>query len=142
MELPEENDIHSSIQEEKEALVDYINERLGYISQIQDILPLYYDESLFRNISDGRLLCYLINDAVKDTIDFRAVNMKTEMNDFQKYENLNLAINSAKAIGCTNINIESSDLVDGASYLVLGFVWKIVRIGLINNLYICCDINI
>jgi len=55
-----ENAVHSYSQEEKEAFVDHINDRLSSISQVQDLLPLDFDnESLFTNISDGRLLWFV-----------------------------------------------------------------------------------
>jgi len=41
----------------------------------------------------------MINTAVPDTIDERAIN-KQKLNIYKERENLVLAINSAKAIGC------------------------------------------
>ena len=38
----------------------------------------------------------LVNFAVADTIDERALNVKPKMSLFEKHENLNLAITSAK----------------------------------------------
>ena len=35
------------------------------------------------------------------------------MNVYQKTENLNLALNAAKAIGCQVINIGAHDLIEG-----------------------------
>lgn len=56
-----ENAVHSFTQEEKEAFVDHINDRLSGIPEIQDLLPLNYeDDSLFTNVGDGRLLWYVV----------------------------------------------------------------------------------
>ena len=52
------------------------------------------------------------------------------MNTFQKTENNNLVINSAKAIGCSVVNIGASDLIEGKQHLVLGLVWQIIKRGL------------
>jgi hypothetical protein len=73
----------------------------------------------------------LINTAIKGTIDPRAINTKQPLNAFKITENQNLCINSAKAIGCTVINIGPQDLVDGKVHLVLGLIWQIIRIGLL-----------
>lgn len=47
----------------------------------------------------------MVNKACPDTIIEKAINKKAKMNVFQKGENLNLAINSAKSIGCQLINV-------------------------------------
>jgi plastin-1 len=69
----------------------------------------------------------LINDAVKGTIDDRAIN-KGKLNAFKITENQNLVVNSAKAIGCSVVNIGSQDLVEGKVHLVLGLIWQIIRV--------------
>ena len=51
-------------------------------------------------------------------------------------ENLNLAINSAKSIGCNVVNIGAQDLLDGRHHLVLGLLWQVFTIILMPNLYI------
>jgi plastin-1 len=47
----------------------------------------------------------LINRAIPNTIDERAINKKEIINIFQKTENLNLALSAAKSIGAHVINI-------------------------------------
>ncbi len=59
----------------------------------------------------------------------RVVNTKGNLNTFTSTENLNLAINSAKAIGCTVVNIGAQDIMDGTEHLVLGLIWQIIRVG-------------
>lgn len=64
-------------------------------------LPLDVDSmDLFEKCNDGLVLCKLINCAQYDAIDVRALNRKPDLNVYEKIENLNLAINAAKAIGC------------------------------------------
>lgn len=55
----------------------------------------------------------LINVAVPNTIDERAINTKRILNPWERNENHTLCLNSAKAIGCTVVNIGTQDLVEG-----------------------------
>lgn len=49
-------------------------------------------------------------------------------------ENLNLALNSASAIGCHVVNIGALDLKEGKPHLVLGLLWQIIKIGLFADI--------
>lgn len=51
-------------------------------------------------------------------------------------ENLNLALNSASAIGCHVVNIGAEDLKEGKPYLVLGLLWQVIKIGLFADIEI------
>ncbi|KAE9398048.1 Ca2+-binding actin-bundling protein [Gymnopus androsaceus JB14] len=82
----------------------------------------------------GLILCKLINDSVPDTIDTRVLNKasgRKPLNAFQMTENNNIVITSAKAIGCSVVNIGSSDLAEGREHLILGLIWQIIRRGLL-----------
>ena len=62
----------------------------------------------------------LINYAVPDTIDERALNFPggaggKELNMWEKKENQNVAINSAKSIGIQVVNIGATDLINSAT---------------------------
>jgi plastin-1 len=54
----------------------------------------------------------LINVAVPGTIDERAINTKKDPNPWERNENHNLCLNSARAIGCTIVNIGTQDLIE------------------------------
>ncbi len=69
-----------------------------------------------------------------DTIDERVVNWGAKLNAFQMTENNNLAVNSAKAIGCSVVNIGSGDIMEAREHLILGLIWQIVRIGLMSKI--------
>ena len=56
-------------------------------------------DDLFHALEDGIILSKLINASIANTIDFRAVNMKKNMNIYQVKENLNLALNACKGVG-------------------------------------------
>lgn len=89
---------------------------------------------LFDDCKDGLILCKLINDSVPDTIDSRVLNKATSrkpLNAFQITENNNIVITSAKGIGCSVVNIGSSDIAEGREHLILGLIWQIIRRGLL-----------
>ena len=83
---------------------------------------------MYEKMDDGMLLCKMINLAAPETIDERVINTGKNISIFkvlkiyqliylvlipfpvQQHENLTLAINSAKAIGCVVIGIESHTL--------------------------------
>ena len=70
----------------------------------------------------------MINLSSPNTIDERTINT-TKLNVYTKSENLTLALNSARAIGCSIINIDPQDLQKGTKHLVLGIVWQIIRVS-------------
>lgn len=83
------------------------------------------------------ILAKLINDSVSDTIDERVLNVPgkgKKINKFKMTENNNLVIFSAKGIGCNVVNIGSADLIEGREHLILGLIWQIIKIGLLNKI--------
>ena len=59
--------------------------------------------------------------AVPGTIDERAINTKTVLNPWERNENHTLCLNSAKAIGCTVVNIGTQDFIEGrVSCMLIG----------------------
>ena len=90
--------------------------------------------------ADGLILCKLINDSVPETIDERVLNKPSAkgkpkpLNAFQMTENNNIVITSAKGIGCSVVNIGSSDLQEGREHLILGLIWQVIRRGLLSKI--------
>lgn len=123
---------HTVRTEEEVAFSDWINSNLGADPDLQKHMAIKCDgDDLYRKVGDGLILCKLINLAVPETIDERAVNKKS-LNAYTKRENLTLVLNSARAIGCSVVNIDADDLAKGKQHLVLGLLWQIIRIGLFN----------
>jgi plastin-1 len=92
-------------------------------------------DNFFESCQDGLLLCKLVNDSSPDTIDERVLNEGGgKLNTFQMTENINVAINSAKAIGCSVVNIGAVDILEGREHLVLGLVWQVIKIGLLAKI--------
>lgn len=126
---------HTFSEEEKMAFAKHINNSLSSDPAAARHLPLDVSSNqLFERTGDGILFCKLINLAVPDTIDERAINKKENMNVYQKTENLNLALNAAKGIGCQIINIGAADLIEGRPILVLGLLWQIIKIQLLSQI--------
>ncbi|RLM96051.1 hypothetical protein BBI17_001693 [Phytophthora kernoviae] len=129
--------LHSYSEEETVAFTQHINNCLSSDKDVASLMPIGMDAGLFRSVCDGVLLCKLINAAVPETIDERALNIikKTkELNVYQKTENQNLCINAAKSIGCSVVNIGPDDLIEGKPILVLGLVWQIIKIQLTSTI--------
>ncbi|OWZ15421.1 Fimbrin [Phytophthora megakarya] len=129
--------LHSYSEEETVAFTEHINNSLRADKDVASLMPIGMDAGLFRAVCDGVLLCKLINAAVPETIDERALNFvkrAKELNVYQKTENQNLCINAAKSIGCSVVNIGPDDLIEGKPILVLGLVWQIIKIQLTSTI--------
>ncbi|KAE8726419.1 Fimbrin-5 [Hibiscus syriacus] len=102
-----------SSKQKKATYVRHINIYLAdlYLKQFLPLDPTTND--LFNLAKDGVLLCKLINIAVPGTIYERAINTKTELSLWERNENHTLGLNSAKAIGCSVVNIGTLDLIEG-----------------------------
>nr|XP_029121979.1 fimbrin-5 isoform X2 [Elaeis guineensis] len=127
--------LHTINESEKASYVAHINSYLGEDPFLKKYLPLDpASNDLFNLVRDGVLLCKLINVAVPGTIDERAINRKRVLNPWERNENHTLCLNSAKAIGCTVVNIGTQDLVEGRPHLVLGLISQIIKIQLLADL--------
>ncbi|XP_062391415.1 plastin-2 isoform X1 [Sardina pilchardus] len=127
---------HSYAEEEKVAFVNWINKALEKDPDCQHVLPMDPSTNdLFTAMGDGIVLCKMINLSVADTIDERTINKK-KLTPFTIQENLNLALNSASAIGCHVVNIGAEDLKEGRQHLVLGLLWQVIKIGLFADIEI------
>ncbi|KAJ8527163.1 hypothetical protein K7X08_029640 [Anisodus acutangulus] len=127
--------LHTISESEKASYVAHINSYLAddeYLKKYLPIDPLTND--LFEVSKDGILICKLINVAVPGTIDERAINMKRMLNPWERNENHTLCLNSAKAIGCTLVNIGTQDFIEGRRHLVLGVISQIIKIQLLADL--------
>ena len=109
---------HSYAVEERRAFSEHLNQALSgdeYLAT-SGVLPLDpATNDLFSKCQDAIILCKLINLAVPDEIDFRAVNFPKPgraLNAWELKENANLAIGAAKGIGATIINIHAGDITN------------------------------
>lgn len=127
--------LHTIVESEKACYVAHINSYLRDDPFLKEFLPIDpKTNALFDLAKDGVLLCKLINVAVPNTIDERAINTKKVLNPWERNENHTLCLNSAKAIGCTVVNIGTQDIVEGRTHLVLGLISQIIKIQLLADL--------
>ncbi|KAI3755903.1 hypothetical protein L1987_55712 [Smallanthus sonchifolius] len=127
--------LHTIDESEKKSYVAHINSYLRDDPFMKQFLPIDpATNALFKLARDGVLLCKLINVAVPNTIDERAINTKRILNPWERNENHTLCLNSAKAIGCTVVNIGTQDLIEGRPHLVLGLISQIIKIQLLADL--------
>ncbi|XP_047163762.1 fimbrin-2-like [Vigna umbellata] len=127
--------LHTISESEKASYVAHINNYLAGDEFLKKCLPIDSSTNdLFEIAKDGVLLCKLINVAVPRTIDERAINTKRLLNPWERNENHTLCLNSAKAIGCTVVNIGTQDLILGRRHLVLGLISQIIKIQLLADL--------
>lgn len=126
--------LHTISESEKASYVGHINAYLAEDPFLKNALPVDpATNQLFHLTKDGVLLCKLINLAVPGTIDERAINTKRLLNLWEKNENHTLCLNSAKAIGCTVVNIGTQDLAEGRPHLILGLISQIIKIQLLAD---------
>ncbi|KAG5518495.1 hypothetical protein PMAC_002891 [Pneumocystis sp. 'macacae'] len=149
-----DNVTHTINEDERAEFTRHINNVLAMDEEMRDRLPFPYvfifkelateycscltdTMQIFDECRDGLVLSKLINDSVMDTIDERVLNKPLHgksINNFQMTENNNIVINSAKAIGCSVVNIGAQDLIDGKEHLILGLIWQIIRKGLLSKI--------
>ncbi|XP_057780953.1 fimbrin-2 [Salvia miltiorrhiza] len=127
--------LHTISESEKASYVAHINNYLARDEFLKKDLPVDpTTNDLFEIAKDGVLICKLINIAVPGTIDERAINTKRMLNPWERNENHTLCLNSAKAIGCTVVNIGNEDFIEGRKHLVLGLISQIIKIQLLADL--------
>merc|ERR1719402_1289753 len=130
---------HTVLNEEQAAFADWINNNLDKDKDVAHKLKLNDTGSdMYEKMDDGILLCKMINLAAPETIDERVINVGKKISIFKQHENLTLAINSAKAIGCVVIGIDSHTLnsSQGKKWLVLGLVWQLIKMYLFKQISI------
>lgn len=133
------NVTHTINEDERTEFTRHINAVLAGDPDIGHRLPFPTDTfEMFDECKDGLVLAKLINDSVPDTIDERVLNRVGKkiksLNAFHMTENNNIVINSAKAIGCSVVNIGSGDIKEVREHLILGLIWQIIRRGLLGKI--------
>lgn len=122
--------------EEVRGFSQWINRMLKDNKLAGHMIPIDIEnpENFFEAMTDGIVLCLMLQKVSDNLIDSRAINKHQQgkpLSIFKKIENLNLAINTATSIGCNTINQEATFIIDQNETLVLGLVWQIIRAGLL-----------
>lgn len=78
----------------------------------------------------------MINCVEPGTISISKINIKENLNPYEKLENLNLALSEASSIGVKVVSIGAQDFTGGNSkaHLILGVLWQLVRMDLMNQI--------
>jgi len=125
------------LDEEERAFADWINYALADDADVAHKLKITPDD-MYEKMDDGVMLCKMINLAVPDTVDERAINKGKNIIIFKQQENLSLAINSAKAIGCVVVGVDAHNIHSkkGKKYLLLGMIWQLIKMYLYKQITI------
>jgi hypothetical protein len=105
---------HHYSKEETIAFTTHINHVLSYDPLLSRHMPLDAEsEEIFTKLGDGLILIRLINLIKEGTISELKVNKGISMSIFQQMENLKIALDGAKIIGCHIVNIGGQDIISG-----------------------------
>jgi hypothetical protein len=122
-------------QDEVAGYVQYLNNNLEGDESVKHVVPINAtDDSLFKAVGDGILLCKLCKLASEDSLDERVIATGKKLNAFSLLANCTLAVNTAKSLGCSTTNIGPNDIRDGTPHLVLGLVWQLIRLALMKSI--------
>jgi len=121
------------------AYTNWINFQLKGKKMAKHKIPLDKDDpnSFFEALDDGVILCLMLQLVSDNLIDDRAINIGkdgSEISIFKKIENINLAIGTARSIGCNMINQNSSFIMEKNITMCLGLVWQTIRAGLLAKI--------
>ncbi|CAF1372267.1 unnamed protein product [Adineta steineri] len=129
---------HSVLVEERVWTANWLNQFLAddaHLNLRTNPIDSQDPQGLYKRCQDGILLCKLINIAVPKTIDERAINLNLSKQDiFRQSENLELAINSARGIGCKVVNIHPENISKAVPHIIMGLLWQIIRIQLTSEI--------
>jgi len=132
---------HTILVEEQHSFTAWINKNMKTLKSVQHLMPLADNgEDLYEKIEDGIILCELINIAIPNTINNKAINkpINGKINLLKRHENLNLAISSAQIIGCTTVNMDPHTLIKGQNvkHIILGLIWQIIAKYLMSGIHL------
>ena len=97
---------------EKECYCKIINKLLENDGEVKDKIPIIPESNeVFKKMKNGVILAKLVNLAAPGTVDERVIVKDPGMTVQDKKSNLNLVLNSAKAIGCL-FETTSDDVLD------------------------------
>lgn len=127
---------HSFDQDEVDRFSSIINNTFQEDLYLKSFLPLKIgSQDIFSAVEDGVLMCKLVNSAGNgDTIDESKINKKSNMNIFQKTENINKAISGAKKLGCILVNMTPQLIFEKREHIILGFIWQLMRIKYLSHI--------
>ena len=120
--------------QKKQLILKFINSILSNDPIIKGYLPIDpVSNEIFEKIKDGLIFCKLINKIEEGKIDERSINKNPD--EYQKKQNLNLAISTAKVLGLKCGGITSEVVVEQTNCpLIINFLGDICIFLLIHNI--------
>ena len=91
-------------------------------------------QDLVEDLSDGLILLRALDTVLPGTVNWNRVNRKKPMTRFQALENTNYVIDISKKNKMSLIGTQGADITDKVKTLVLGLVWQIMKIHILNTL--------
>jgi len=89
--------------------------------------------ALYEDLRSGVILLQLFDKVSPGCVDHKRVNW-TPNNSYKKIENCNYAVELAKQLGFSIINISGKDINDASKTLTLGLLWQLMRFNIISIL--------
>lgn len=143
------NSVAQISKDESRAFVEYINTNAALKDDpdVNHVLPITNDR-IYDVVSEGWLFWYLsipsqiiilikflskmLNTIQPNIIAPASIKLRPK-NAFEKIENHTLALGAAKKLGCSIVNIGPEDLLQGKPRLVLGLLWQIIKVILLQR---------
>ena len=112
---------------ELQRISDYLNVALASHQGAASILPTD-SSNVLEKLSDGLLLCFLVNTLSKKGPVIDEASLKTQRPTiFHKLDHSNKAIEGAKNIGLEIVNVRAESIVEMKETAVLGLMNQIMR---------------
>eukprot|EP01112_Ceratiomyxa_fruticulosa_P022221 TRINITY_DN8075_c0_g1_i4.p1 TRINITY_DN8075_c0_g1~~TRINITY_DN8075_c0_g1_i4.p1 ORF type:complete len:491 (+),score=115.86 TRINITY_DN8075_c0_g1_i4:335-1807(+) len=85
-------------------------------------------KSIVDDVQDGLVILQVFDKISPGIVDWKQVmTNKQKMNQFNKTENCNYAVKTARKLGFSTVGIAGKDFVDGNRKLILALVWQAMR---------------
>jgi hypothetical protein len=123
-----------------EMVLDFVNKIMSPDPDYKDVVPIGNETKLLEAAQDGIMLSRLINHVVPNTIDERSLIHTRPLTNYQKTENLRVALNGATLIGCVSMLITPHMVMQGKSILVIGLLDQLRKIEMLEHINKCPDL--
>lgn len=135
---------HTVSVEEQRSFARWISGIFAKDSDLSHLLPLRADGGdMYAKMGDGLILCKIINLIEPDAIDLRAIHKGAKTTIFQKHENLNAVMSTAKtALGVNAVTYDTYAILEGKQHLILGLLWQLIKQWLFKEIYLVAGLAI
>ena len=121
-------------------VLEFVNKIMLPDPDYKEIAPVNSESKLLEAAQDGILLSRLINHVVPKTIDEHALIHARPLTNYQKTENLRIALNGATFIGCVSMLITPHMILQGKAVLVIGLIDQLRKIEMLQHVNKCPEL--